>query len=422
MLACCFAALVAAETPAMGEEAKIKTTAELIAEVEGSAEPATATPVVDSKAVKTTAELIAEVEAESKPSPKPPSKAATAIPGVADKTVKTTAELIAEVEAASKPSSKTPSETATETAVDEKAPKSAAEILAEIEALSRPSRPASAAIDQEPVASTTHTASATQVASDSQIVSDTEEELPLDTDPLPDEVIGEYAVDDSESASGTEFIVVSEVEDISDPTTGVASATDAQSEEPVEKLYEKADALEPQLMIAGTPAEEESATQVSEKLNGRIIAEKHPLNRRRHMYRWVLKTADGLRIPLKSNIKLLQEVRRDEVLDSAVSATGRFIQSGFNDNLRYFVVESVVVLDKESTDEKPAKADGKKTATAGKKSNPGSKKSIAGIARTDQDDKKTFTEGRKSELSNENAIESSNKSESISKKAAASNN
>ncbi|PKL42971.1 MAG: hypothetical protein CVV42_20590, partial [Candidatus Riflebacteria bacterium HGW-Riflebacteria-2] len=68
----------------------------------------------------------------------------------------------------------------------------------------------------------------------------------------------------------------------------------------------------------------------------------------------------------KSNIKLLQEVRRDNILDSEVSLTGRYISSGLNDNLRYFVVESAVILEDEPSDEKAAKKDKKKTSAAAK--------------------------------------------------------
>lgn len=349
VLACSLAVLMMADHEVLGEEVRAKTTAELIAEVEGSPGAATTTSVVDNKTVKTTAELIAEVEASS--------GRATVTPVVDNNTVKTTDELIAEVEAASKAATET-------SAVDENAPKSAAEIMAEIEALSRPSQSATAAVEIDEK----------QLASATQVASETGEELPIDSDPLPDEVVGEFAVDDSDAASGTETIVVTEVADatdtidLSDIENAAASGTESLPEEAIgEGRFEKADALEPHLLLAGTPADEEAEAQVSEKLSGRIIAEKHPLTRRRHMYRWVLKTADGLRIPLKSNIKLLQEVRRDEILDSQVNLTGKFVHSGYDDKLRYFVVESVVLLDADKADEKKAESKSKKAVDEKKK-------------------------------------------------------
>ncbi|EKD84322.1 MAG: hypothetical protein ACD_39C00107G0001 [uncultured bacterium] len=252
-----------------------------------------------------------------------------------EKAIKTTAELIAEVEASSQPATSS-------TVADEKTPKSAAEIMAEIEALSTPSTPATASAEPD----------------NEQVASETSDELPSDTTLLPDEVIGEYAVDDTETEAASDTAVASETASI-------------EEESEPEARFEKADPLEPQLMLAGTPAEEEAEAQVSEKLNGKIIAEKQPLNRRRYLYRWVLKTEDGRRIPLKSNIKLLQEVRRDDVLDSQVNLTGRFIKSGYNDKLQYFVVESVVVLD-----DKPSDEIGKSAAGA-KKSKADSRKAVA---------------------------------------------
>lgn len=239
---------------------------------------------------------------------------------------KTTEELIAEVEAESK-------KTASASDSVNEGVKSAAEILAEIEALSIPTSEKTdtdeAEEDNDNVVE--EVASAT-------------EELPVETGPLPDEVIGEYSVDDDDEDD-------IEIELGSENTADIASAAlPASAETASETLYEKAEALEPQLMLAGTPVEEGDEAQQSEKISGRIIPEKKPITRRRHINRWVLKTEDGRRIPLKSNIKLLQEVRRDNILDSEVSLTGRYIRSGLNEKLRYFVVETVVVLEDESKD------------------------------------------------------------------------
>jgi len=239
---------------------------------------------------------------------------------------KTTEELIAEVEAESK-------KTASASDSVNEGVKSAAEILAEIEALSIPT---SEKTDTDE----------TEEDNDNVVeeVASATEELPVETGPLPDEVIGEYSVDDDDEDD-------IEIELGRENTSDIASAAlPAPAETASETLYEKAEALEPQLMLAGTPVEEGDEAQQSEKISGRIIPEKKPITRRRHINRWVLKTEDGRRIPLKSNIKLLQEVRRDNILDSEVSLTGRYIRSGLNEKLRYFVVETVVVLEDESKD------------------------------------------------------------------------
>lgn len=251
----------------------------------------------------------------------------------------TTEELIAEVEAEAKQKASSPESL-------ENQPKSAAEILAEIEALSIPTNAsATEEVDKGSDADAGNDQGADNEEETTGATGSGTEELPLDSGPLPDEVIGEYAVDQDDE---TEVAIEVVEEDAGE----ISSATVAAPEETAsETLYEKADALEPLLMLAGTPADDEADAQLSEKVSGKIIAEKKPVARRRHVYRWVLKTEDGRRIPLKSNIKLLQEVRRENVLDSEVSLTGYYVTSGFNDKLRYFVVESVVILEDEPSDE-----------------------------------------------------------------------
>ncbi len=255
---------------------------------------------------------------------------------------KTTEELIAEVEAADR-------NKASASASLENEPKSAAEILAEIEALSTPTNAGASEEDDDESDKDESDEDEDVVETGSSAV-----ELPVDSEPLPDEVIGEYAVDE-DGEEGLDIEVIPEGDTTEIASTAAPVSTDTASE----TLYEKADALEPQLMLAGTPAEKDGESQVSEKISGRIVAEKQPVARRRHINRWVLKTEDGRRIPLKSNIKLLQEVRRENILDSEVSLTGRYVRSGMNDNLRYFVVESAVVLEDEPSEDKTARKDKK---------------------------------------------------------------
>ncbi|HPT48358.1 MAG TPA: hypothetical protein PLM07_20940, partial [Candidatus Rifleibacterium sp.] len=79
----------------------------------------------------------------------------------------------------------------------------------------------------------------------------------------------------------------------------------------------------------------------NQSLTGHLVPEKQPLGRRKYLYRWVLKTDDGRRIPLKSNLKLMTEVRRENILDGLVTLNGQYTKSGQNAELRYFTVESV---------------------------------------------------------------------------------
>ncbi len=173
-------------------------------------------------------------------------------------------------------------------------------------------------------------------------------------------IVKEAAVEESSLASETvvtetenEIIPVQWPDSTEDPefATGsqqlfsekTASATSSSGELP--GLFEKAEALAPALMTRGKPENELSDADEIKKITGRLVPEKQPLGRRRHLYRWVLKTDDGRRIPLKSNLKLLTEVRNEKMLDGKVNLTGRFIKSAMNEELQYFVVESATVAD-----------------------------------------------------------------------------
>ncbi len=157
------------------------------------------------------------------------------------------------------------------------------------------------------------------------VVTDTENEIiPVQWPDSPE---------DPEFASGSQQL-------FSDNT---ASATRSGGELP--GLFEKAEALAPALMTRGKPEDELSDVDEIKKITGRLVPEKQPLGRRRHLYRWVLKTDDGGRIPLKSNLKLLTEVRNEKMLDGKVNLSGRFIKSGMHEELQYFVVESATFAD-----------------------------------------------------------------------------
>jgi hypothetical protein len=119
-----------------------------------------------------------------------------------------------------------------------------------------------------------------------------------------------------------------------------------------EKTYEKSPALEPSLMIRGEPIEEAAESARKEKIKGLIIPEKHPVKRRRYLFRWVLETESGSRIPLKSNLKLLTLVRKEELLDGPVMLTGYYLKSALNENLKFFVVENATPAGESKTDTK----------------------------------------------------------------------
>jgi len=109
--------------------------------------------------------------------------------------------------------------------------------------------------------------------------------------------------------------------------------------------FEKPAALGPVLMLQGKPVDEVNEINAVARISGSLVPEKKMLGRRRHLFRWVLKTADGSLIPLKSNLKLLQEVKKEANLDGFVTLTGKFVASGFKNDLKYFIVESLVSID-----------------------------------------------------------------------------
>lgn len=124
-----------------------------------------------------------------------------------------------------------------------------------------------------------------------------------------------------------------------------ATAATETADVEAQQTYEKTDSLPPALLTRGTPGIDEDSGQKKEDIIGRLVPELHPLNRRQRFYRWVLETFEGHRVPLKSNLKLLQEVRSEKFLDGYVKMRGYYLESGFNEQLKYFVVESVAAYD-----------------------------------------------------------------------------
>lgn len=133
-----------------------------------------------------------------------------------------------------------------------------------------------------------------------------------------------------------ELFLLDDEDDRSESTVATDTADlDAQ------QTYEKADSLPPALLLRGTPGIDEDSGHKKEDIIGRFVPEPHPLNRRQKFYRWVLETFEGHRVPLKSNLKLLQEIRSEKFLDGFVKLRGYYLESGYNEQLKYFVVESV---------------------------------------------------------------------------------
>ena len=110
-----------------------------------------------------------------------------------------------------------------------------------------------------------------------------------------------------------------------------------------DKLLKKmSEPMEPVLLTEGKPKSEDDESEKIYTYSGLLIPEKQLLNRKKYMVRWVLKLEDGTRIPLKSNLKLLQEVKKESNLNDFVTISGKMRTSAMEKDLKYLVPDSVL--------------------------------------------------------------------------------
>lgn len=123
----------------------------------------------------------------------------------------------------------------------------------------------------------------------------------------------------------------------------------------LKKLFEPD---EPILMTEGKPKSVDDESMKEYSFDGILIPEKQPIGKRKSMIRWVLQLDDGKRIPLKSNLKLLQEVRKESTLDDYVTISGKMRTSALEKNLKYLVPEKITkAKTKKSEEEKTSDND-----------------------------------------------------------------
>lgn len=119
----------------------------------------------------------------------------------------------------------------------------------------------------------------------------------------------------------------------------------AQKSKPNKKdkvLVKMSEPLEPVLLTDGKPKSEDDESEKVYTYSGLLIPEKQQVNRKKYMVRWVLKLDDGTRIPLKSNLKLLQEVKKEKNLNDFVTISGKMRTSAMEKDLKYLVPDSVL--------------------------------------------------------------------------------
>ena len=107
-------------------------------------------------------------------------------------------------------------------------------------------------------------------------------------------------------------------------------------------LIKMSEPMEPVLLTEGKPKSEDDESEKIYTYSGLLIPEKQQVNRRKYMVRWVLKLDDGTRIPLKSNLKLLQEVKKEINLNDFVTISGKMRTSAMEKDLKYLVPDSVL--------------------------------------------------------------------------------
>ena len=176
----------------------------------------------------------------------------------------------------------------------------------------------------------------------------TEEDLPYDdgSTPLPDMLPIEEQI-----SSETSELIILETPEEKEETLKPKKKKKQKRRKKKEPKYEKAEALEPILLEDGNPAKDESETDKVIILIGRIIPEMQAVSRKKKMFRWVLKQEDGNRIPLRSNIKIMQEVKKEDMFEKEIELTGHYQTSGMNSNIKYFIVEKVKEKNEEENSE-----------------------------------------------------------------------
>lgn len=106
--------------------------------------------------------------------------------------------------------------------------------------------------------------------------------------------------------------------------------------------FDKSEGTEPQLIQDAeivTKETDEDRKKERVEITGRLAIEEHPVARRRMLRRWVLKTAEGERIPLTSNYELLSAVKKAGIPDETVKVTGRWTVSSAEPRLKYLTAE-----------------------------------------------------------------------------------
>jgi hypothetical protein len=99
----------------------------------------------------------------------------------------------------------------------------------------------------------------------------------------------------------------------------------------------------------------EKTEEKKEKIEGTLTIEEHPVKRRSFFRRWIIVTEDDTRVPLGSNLAVLQAVKTKGIFESKVRADGNWVKPANSSAPPFFIVEKLVLIDQSG---KPLNASG----------------------------------------------------------------
>ncbi len=173
-------------------------------------------------------------------------------------------------------------------------------------------------------------------------------------DDVPDHVITETAPEVAPASDVLEVELGDLPADAADIATDAATFSGGppgptrgaprRKRKPTPPRGEKAPALDPVLLLGAAEelqalAREEAGKSVT--IEGLLKIEEHPVTRRAAVRRWVLETASGTRIPLRSSLAFITELKKDGIFDQPVRLTGVWRPTPGNERLRFFAADRI---------------------------------------------------------------------------------
>jgi len=106
--------------------------------------------------------------------------------------------------------------------------------------------------------------------------------------------------------------------------------------------------MDPRLIIGAEIKSEDAGNDERKKpveIEGTLVIEDQQISKRNAFRRWVIKTKDGSRTPLVSNMTLLAAGNGKKYLDDNVKAVGKWVLSPSDPRLKFLAVERLSVIE-----------------------------------------------------------------------------